>query len=436
MIRDNEPGRPFMPNILRSAGSVLLTAAFAAGCGGDSGGGAPGGEFAGTVRDSAGIRLVDNTTSGVWGENAGWSTDDALRFGEAAGAAEYQFGQILGVAPLSDQRIVVLDAQAQRLQVYGPDGAYERTIGGPGNGPGEFSPQTGGLFVGRGDTILVPDLGNQRLNAIPAEGEPSNFPLRLEQGIPIAFDLGADGALVSQRRAMNFGGGEAPADPNDLILAQHFDGSVIDTLLTPKRGGTFQMRDGVPEITLFAPEPMWTMLSDGRIAYASNDAYRINVYGPGGELEQVVTFPHQRQPVTEEEQQRVRELIRSLWEEQGVPPQAMDQMMSSMSFAENWPAFTRLQGGPDGSLWVQRVRDMSTMTQDELDNWNPQLDQGSPEWDVFEADGRYAGVVELPARFTPMTITTDRIYGVFRDEFDVQYVRVLSLTVGPAPADA
>lgn len=406
-------------------------------CGGDaSNGNRTAGEFAGAIRDSAGIEVVENTSAGLWSSDGGWTTSELMTIGEAAGDPDYQFGQVLGVDALSDGRIVVLDAQAQRLQVYGPDGTYQRSIGGPGNGPGEFSPQAIALFVGTGDTIVVPDMGNQRINAIPPEGEASNFPLRIEQGIPMGFDMGSDGTLVSQRRAMNFGGGEAPTDPNDLILAQHYDGSIVDTLLTPKRGGTFEMRDGVPRITLFAPEPVWATLGGDRLAYASNDAYRINIYGPDGTLERIVTFPHEDKPVTETEQEQVRDLIRRLWEENGVPPQGIEQMMGSMSFAEHWPAFTRLRGGPGGSLWVQRVRDMSSMTPEELENWNPQLDQGSPEWDVFEADGRYGGVVELPARFTPMTITEDRIYGVFRDEFDVQYVRVIELGTGAALTDS
>lgn len=75
------------------------------------------------------------------------------------------------------------------------------------------------------------------------------------------------------------------------------------------------------------------------------------------------------------------------------------------------------------------------MTEEELESWNPQLDQGSPLWDVFEADGRYGGVVELPDRFTPFAIEDDRIYGVLRDDFDVQYVQVHRLDTGAQPGD-
>lgn len=419
---------------------LALTMALATaliGCG-DPGSGAAedAADFAGTVRDSAGIRIVENTDRGLWAADGGWTTEELLTIGEAAGDPNYQFGQIAAVDVLSDGRIAVLDSQAQEVRIYDADGSYEQTFGGPGNGPGELSPQAITMFVGRGDTLVVPDMGNQRIALIPPEGEAASFPLRIEQGVPMGFDMSDSGRLVSQRRLVNFGDPTAEVADEDLVLAQEYDGTIIDTLLTPARGGTFEMTGGGPQITLFAPEPQWTMLADDRIAYASNDAYRISVYGAEGELDRIVTFPHEPQPVTESEQSRITDLVRQMWEENGVPPQSIDQMSSALSFAEHWPAFTRMRGGPYGTLWVQRVRDMDDMTEEELENWNPQLDQGDPRWDVFESDGRYGGVVELPARFTPFALEEDRIYGVFRDDFDVQYVRVYRLDTGMRPADA
>lgn len=413
---------------------LLIAPLLGVACGdGDAGGGS--GDFAGTVTDSAGVQIVQNTTDGLWTDGSGWTVEEILTIGEAAGDPDYQFGQVVAVDPMSDGRIAVLDAQAQRVQIYGADGTYQESIGGPGNGPGEFSAGTGALFVGRGDTIVVPDMGNQRITLIPPEGDASSFPLQLEQGIPMRFDLTDDGLLVSQRRAMNFGDPSAETSPTDLILEQRYNGELVDTLLTPRRGGTFEMSSGGPKIKLFAPEPMWTMLSDDRLAFASNDTYRINVYGPDGELQQIVQFPHEQRPVTEREQETVRRAIRQLWEENGVPPQAMDQMMSSMSFAQFWPAFTQMRRGPRGTLWVQRIRDLESMSDEDLQNWNPQSDSGAPEWDVFEADGRYGGMIEMPARFTPLSIEEDRIYGIFRDDFDVQYVRVYRLDTGTELGD-
>ena len=65
---------------------------------------------------------------------------------------------------------------------------------------------------------------------------------------------------------------------------------------------------------------------------------------------------------------------------------------------------------------VQRVSDLV----DEEDFGPDEL--GASEWDVFDAQGRFLGVVGMPERFTAMVFRDDRIYGLWRDEFGVQYV--------------
>lgn len=46
----------------------------------------------------------------------------------------------------------------------------------------------------------------------------------------------------------------------------------------------------------------------------------------------------------------------------------------------------------------------------------------SSEWDVFDPEGRYLGVIELPCSDRALTFAGDRIYGLWEDELDVQYI--------------
>ena len=56
------------------------------------------------------------------------------------------------------------------------------------------------------------------------------------------------------------------------------------------------------------------------------------------------------------------------------------------------------------------------------------------EWDVFDAAGKYLGMVTMPPKFAPRMIWGNQIYGVWRDELDVQYVVRLRI-VGVADGD-
>lgn len=412
-----------MRSYITAACCSLLVAVAACGDGPSS----AGDDWAGSVTDSAGVSLVANTTTPIWSGDETWTTEEVLRIGEAAGDADYQFGQIAGIGISSDGRILVLDQQAQRVQVYGPDGVYRRSIGRPGSGPGEFGPAANALFVGRGDTVIVPDLANQRVNVFPVDGESASFPIQMAQGVPVRFDHLEAGTLVAQLRSFN---PNAEGPSNDVIASQAYDGTIVDTLMTPARGNTFTFANDRPQFRIFSPEPIWTALSDDRLAFAVNDDFRIQVYGADGSLLQVITRPYEPMAVTEGDQRQLRTLIRAQFERGGVPPAQIDILMEGVSFEDTWPAFTQLRAGPEGTLWVQRVRYLRDLTDEQLESYNPTLDQGSDEWEVYDPDGRYLGFVTLPDRYTPFTVHGDHIYGVQRDDFDVQYVVALRIGAG------
>jgi hypothetical protein len=69
---------------------------------------------------------------------------------------------------------------------------------------------------------------------------------------------------------------------------------------------------------------------------------------------------------------------------------------------------------------------VADLTEEEMADFNIQ-DLGAPDWDVFDADGRYLGVVSMPQRFSPRGLREDKVYGVWRDELDVQYVTRLRI---------
>ena len=80
-----------------------------------------------------------------------------------------------------------------------------------------------------------------------------------------------------------------------------------------------------------------------------------------------------------------------------------------------------LQVGHRGTIWVQRIRPPGDLTDEEIDRYNFLEEFGSPDWDVFDADGRFLGIVSMPQRFQPRLFLADRIYGVWRNELDVPF---------------
>ena len=288
--------------------------------------------------------------------------------------------------------------------------------------------------MGPGDTLLVPDMANQRVNRYAPDGTSlGSFPLRIENGIPMSIVATRTGVVAEQVRPLSLPDRPAP-DSLDVIVTLATDGSVIDTLMTfPPGAGLDLSNERGPQRTLFAAEPVWTLSDDMQLFFGITNEYRISVFDPEGNLQRIVTKPSEPAPVTERDQEMMWEVIeqqiRSL-----VPPESftaiMAQTRQSLGFADFFPAFVSMSIGPNGSIWVQHLRPPAEVTEEELETYDMAQDIGSRDWDVFDPEGRYLGVVTMPPRFTPRIILEGKIYGVWRDDLDVQYVTRLRIVEG------
>jgi hypothetical protein len=313
---------------------------------------------------------------------------------------------------------------ARTIRVFTPSGEYVQTIGGPGEGPGELGQQALALYMGPGDTLLAPDMAQQRVNRYAPDGSSlGSFPLRLENGIPMAIAATTDGIIAEQVRPLSLP--DMPArDSMDAIVTLAMDGTVLDTLMRFPSGGTIDLADpNDPRITLFAAEPVWELAEDGRLHFGINDSYRIRVYDQDGVLERIFTKPYERAPISDGDQQTIMSFIEEQIQDLVPPGQqatALARIRQAYRFADYYPAFASMQDGPQGTIWVQHIQSPSDVP--EGTEWNPLQDIGARDWDVFDRDGRYLGVVTMPERFAPRLLRGEHIYGVARDELDVQYV--------------
>jgi hypothetical protein len=381
------------------------------------------------MADSAGIQIVSNPQTGIWTAELQPTVAEDLKIGSAGGDPNYQFGAIAGIDVGADGAIFVLDQQSKTVRAYDQQGQYLRVMGGPGSGPGELSQGAVGLVVIR-DTVMVPDMGLQRMTRYTASGDVvGSFPIPFSQGLAVRWVARNDGRLVQQSRIMSFPG-QPTIEPKDLLLVREASGTIIDTLLTLPAGKTFTATESSMSLKFFESEPVWALAEDGTVWFAMNSDYTIQHYTQDGQLQRIVRRAYERKPVTDADKTAFLDMFKELMARQGAPPAAVDQMLASTSFAENYPAFANLLAGPEGTLWVQQIR---TAEDAKAAGGSFDIqDTGSSTWDVFASDGRYLGPVTVPNRFTPLRVVGDRMYGIWRDDLDVQHVMRIKVTL-PVP---
>ncbi|MGH7129464.1 MAG: hypothetical protein ACREIV_12915, partial [Planctomycetaceae bacterium] len=145
---------------------LLLAIAAAVGCG-DAGAD----PLVATVRDSAGIRIIENVVPDS-GDVAWWilETPALVDIGGVDADEAHALYRVGGARRLSDGRIVVSNGGSGEVRWYGADGTYLRTSGRRGDGPGEF--QRPGQIIGLpADTVMIADGFGRRVTVLDPAGE-------------------------------------------------------------------------------------------------------------------------------------------------------------------------------------------------------------------------------------------------------------------------
>jgi hypothetical protein len=394
-----------------------LTAALAIGstvtAGAVACGAAEGGGTAATVRDSAGVTIVEYAERAR--DTLPWAiaSQPIVEIGAVEGDEAYQLTSVSGVRRLSDGRIVIADEGTQELRIYDPTGRHLVTTGRKGEGPGEFNGLSS-LFVEDGDTLLAYDGNLKRVSVLTSEGTfERSFMLDFEQGAPLLQGRFADGTFLATR-AFTFAPSDIDAVAPDSQPVYHFaaDGALIDS--TGRWLATEWYMHGTGGQTWASSLPfgrrMAVAVAPAGFYVASSGQYEIEWRDPAGTLRRILRITAAPKPVTGDDWERVKaQRLRD------VPAQLrprQERMLAEMPVPSTRPAFSALRTDPDGNLWVA---DAVVSSED------------ARSWTVFDSTGQMLGLVATPPGLDVREIGRDYILGVAKDELDVQHVRLYVL---------
>lgn len=366
--------------------------------------------------DSAGVEVVtsDPLNSDTY---CTLSEEPIFSVGTLDGADPYMFYRLRGAARLSDGSIAVMDNGSGEIRIFDADGRHLRSMGGRGEGPGEFR---NGRFIWAtpGDTLWVGDYRPWQYHVYISTGElartvamdPSYLNYSLGGGVL------ANGVSVNVRDELR-----PPEDnfrvPERLFVEAHAaDGSVIGELakLDGRRVGTWDGAGGTLW-TLFDPVPV----VDARgttIAITTAMEPEVRLLDEELRLRRIVRWPDPDREVTEA---HVRAYRADVIEAQGGRDSENwqrfhDDMTSDRRpVADVFPTIGSLRVGRDGRLWVYRYRRPG----------------GRSDWWIFGQDGDFQCRLDHPSDVTIYEIGADYLLGVHRDELDVERVVMYQLAL-------
>lgn len=386
----------------------LLIVTFLVGCGGEQ----MHASLSYTVVDSAGVEIVESLEP-AWGEGKYRidSVPSTLIGREEEGP--YQFGFLFQALFAEDGTIVVPEPISQEIRLFDSTGHHLRTLGGRGEGPGEFRRLTS-VYRYLGDSLVAFDGQLFRVSILPRSGAGSRAMLSQVEGNYAGFGALGDGRFL----LYSPGGSYHPELPpglqwvrTDIIAVEPSDGAWQAIATLPGRQQLVES-DGNTGLVIPPLYSVQAVAKDG-FYWATPDRYEIGFYDGKGTLRRIMRRPVQPTAV---DRSMIEEWIEANLdhvrqrEGEGAVPRYRSRYEDAL-FGEHVPFFSTAFVDADGRLW------MSGPT------W-PSLEEAPRHWSVFSDRGFWLGDLEAPERVRIVDSRGDLVLGIWRDDLDVPHVQV------------
>lgn len=376
--------------------------------------------------DSAGVDIV---TSPAEDRTLDWTFEEELRLGGLDdGPQTFTSVNYDEVGADAAGNLYVLDRQAHRVVVFGPDGSHLRTMGSQGEGPGEL--QFPVSFAVREDgTAAVFDIGKGSLVFFGPDGgalPQRPFAFYTEPGTLRHFALTPEGFAVARGMA---GEGddvrkiELRAWPSPLTDAGSDPGaSAADTAIlaelplpSPDMADFGCMRIALQP--LFTPVIQWD--SEGStIAAVADASYRVDVFDLDGTLRRSIRRGLSIRTATEADALAESGSGLRMRSSAGSCEATPAEVVEARGYASELPAVRNVLLAPSGELWVARLVPGAR-------------DSGTPEpIDIFDPNGAYLGTLPPGSPFPLLILPDGRIAYEEKDALDVERLVVARVERG------
>ena len=339
-----------------------------------------------------------------------------LTIGAEEGDENYMFGNSVQVIADDKGCLYVLDWDRKRIQKYDPQGKYLLTIGGKGQGPGEFG-NIWEMQFDRDGHIYATDIVNKRVSFFSTADGQFKKQFRIEQNIGGVTFL-SSGKFFSIKSVEREESGVMTVDYRYGLFDEKCQ--LVTELYLNKGGFQSPRRQGsraefLAEImsnSAYKPYAVSKVTDDERILIGYSETYEIKIFNRDGRLLQVTQKKSDPRKVSREHedfyfQHQVTDFLRSL-------PQAAslkEEIRKHMKYPKYLPAYLGFIPMDNGWLFV---------VVDTLEN--------KSEVDLFDEKGAYIGQFETDIPAPSLFFKNGKAYGVTNIK-DFNYIQRYSYKI-------
>jgi hypothetical protein len=341
-----------------------------------------------------------------------------LSIGQVEGQDDYVFGEVVGAVRTTAGTIVVADGQAGELRFFDATGAHLKTVGGYGEGPGEFVSLTD-LWRCEGENLCAYDSYGRFFQVWTSEAEflrrtPTLVPDSAGPAGPHAIAFSAEGeGFVAVGAALGSIEREEGVilRPVAPVWVFNKDGDPVQKLGDFLSGERFLIKGRSGGYSI-GPHPFGRgvvfALTPEAVFIGTGESFEVSVLDREGSLIQKLRVPTEDLTVTP--------AILDMYRGGGLSEDEADvrSMLSEAEtpMPEGLPAYTGIRIDPDRNLWVRRF---------------PLPGLVEARWGVFAATGEFLGHLDLPPRLRLSDLGRDWILGIDTDDLGIDRVQLYGL---------
>lgn len=328
------------------------------------------------VEDANDITVVHNPKEPIYEPDV-LSLEEELSIGEVEGEEEYMFQSIFTLAVNDRDDIYVMDSKAKHIKMFGQDGKYLKTIGQPGQGPGEFQ-NPAYMFFTEQDQIIVYDM------------------TRLSY-------FSQDGSFLESDSIK-------PTLPWKIVQEVDQEGNLFAVELNNEKG-VYELKKFDPEFNYVcsfgtSPLPVQTgkrdpffsvlrfdIINGDQVLFGyAGKGYILEIMDKTAKLVKRIENDYTPVKVTQEDiEKRAADY----------PPEV------EFSSPKYFPPFSRIVADDEGRVYVQ--------------TYEKTLDGEKYNFDIFDSQGRY--ILKVPFKSRPHIIKNNKFYSIEENEKGYQFVK-------------
>lgn len=348
----------------------------------------PGAALSRAITDSLPGNILRVMSQGptAWTDSAGAGLVEEARWSGVDGTPA-ELGEPRSLAVDGEGRVYVVDASPAVIKVFHPDGAFIRTIGGEGEGPGEFRV---GFIAVRGDRVVLHD---PRLGRTSVWDTAGTFLRSWKTSCCYWIDIQVDRAnrIYIPSMVDSRGAKDSPGLP---WIRYSMEGNALDTLWLPReepeRVWTVEVRQGGKMVSAmstsipFRPQLASTPDPAGGFLVGFTDRYEIRQSRTGLDTARVFGRAWTPDPVADA--RRTGELEARIRSASG--PYGETNVRTAFRLEDiphTLPAFLNLRADEAGRVWVRR--------------WAVS-DTTRSYFDVFDSHGAWLGPITVPFKIS------------------------------------